>query len=105
MEKFKLPKFDGTYYLVTGTARTEVFNSYHKGMLTDASVIELASGEMLLYVNARPVYPMANKCEDVRRIYRNAQAMSTEQIAQVTGRDVSQRILDALGIDNFEVIA
>jgi len=105
METFKLKKYDGTHYEITGKALTPVMNPYHETFVCDASVIQLASGEKVLYVSARPIYYMANKCDDVRRIYRDAQNLSAAQIAELTGRDASKDILAALGISNVEVIA
>jgi len=106
METFKLPRAGGTYYEITGTALTEVHRRDPVGAIRHDMVIQLASGEKVLYIYSRPAYPMANKHAGVMLVYRNAQNMTAEEIASARGSDSNNaEIFNALGTVTLEVIA
>ena len=108
METFNLPKAGGGFYQVTGKPLTPVYRDAGRGVLANlygACVIQLASGEKLLYVKER-LRPHSNRYDRVCEMYRNAQNMSAADVSAAVGSPYNNGgLFDALGTDLIEVIA
>lgn len=109
MQTFTLPKHDGTNYTVKGTALTKVFHPKDAylcgGYPRDVSVIQLASGEKILYVRSAAI-PRSNSRRDVKEIYRNAQDFTAQRVCELVGSPHNNNeLFNALGIALVEEIA
>jgi len=104
MTKFTLPKNDGTEYEVHGTAITPVFMDDKKPRRF--CVIQLASGEKVLYIHSRAI-PGTNDRKPVMRLWRDAQNMTAEEVFAEVGAYmgyVTHPVIEALGLTTTEVI-
>jgi len=108
-ETFTLPKLDGTTYKVIGKALTPVYPWPYDSTTSVPcahSVIELQTGEKVLYIYSRPEYRHANKHVPVQEVIRRAHTYPAHEISKVTGygRELTA-VYKALGISTAEIIA
>ena len=104
MQTYSLPKSDGTKYAITGEALTDVYCNDTTSPMP-YSVIQLASGEKVLYVNSVPV-EHSNNSRAINTLYRNAQDFTAGELHnRIQTTNYHHSAFKALGIALEEVIA